>query len=82
MERDPSSPGARSPYLVEARSGFSEGERAAEGRGCFWRGTLNADRKAHRKEASVRTQRLKGADDCKCSPRQPRLAAVPNPAGR
>ena len=31
-----------------ARSGFREGERAAEGRGCSWRGTLNADRKANR----------------------------------
>jgi hypothetical protein len=33
----------------EARSGFWEGERASEGRGCFERGTLNADRKANRK---------------------------------
>jgi len=29
---------------VEARSGFWEGERASEGRGCFERGTLNEDR--------------------------------------
>ena len=32
-ERDPSLPGARSPHLAEARSGFWEGERASEGRG-------------------------------------------------
>jgi hypothetical protein len=55
MERDPSLPGARSPYLVEARSG----ERASEGRGCSWRGTLNADRKANRKGASVQHLGLK-----------------------
>jgi hypothetical protein len=43
--------GDRSPHLEEARSGFWEGERASEGRGCFERGTLNADRKANRKGA-------------------------------
>ena len=43
MERDPSLPGARSPYLEEARSGFQAGERASEGRGCSWRGTLITD---------------------------------------
>jgi hypothetical protein len=59
MERDPSSPGARSPYLAEARSGFLEGECASEGRGCSWRGTLNADRKANRKGASVQHLGLK-----------------------
>ena len=37
----------------EARSGFLEGERASEGRGCFERGTLNADRKANRKGAAL-----------------------------
>jgi hypothetical protein len=37
----------------EARSGFWEGERASEGRGCFERGTLNADRKANRKGAAL-----------------------------
>src|SRR5260370_21841713 len=37
----------------EARSGFWEGERASEGRGCLERGTLNADRKANRKGASL-----------------------------
>jgi hypothetical protein len=43
----------RSPHLAEARSGFWEGERASEGRGCFERGTLNADRKANRKGAAL-----------------------------
>ena len=52
MEGDPDLLWGRSPYLAEARSGFREGERASEGRGCFWRGTLNADRKAYRKGAS------------------------------
>jgi hypothetical protein len=36
---------------LEARSGFWEGERASEGRGCLERGTLNADRKANRNGA-------------------------------
>ena len=58
MERDPSLPGARSPYLGEAHSGFLEGEPAAEGRGCFWRGTLNADKKAYQKGATVRHDRI------------------------
>ena len=48
-EKDPNSLWGRSPHLAEARSGFWEGERASEGRGCFERGTLNADRKANRK---------------------------------
>src|ERR1700733_11765885 len=52
-ERDPSLPGARSLHLAEARSGFWEGERASEGRGCLERGTLNADRKANRKGAAL-----------------------------
>ena len=43
----------RSPHLEEARSGFREGERASEGRGCLERGTLNADRKANRKGAAL-----------------------------
>src|ERR1700691_2855147 len=43
----------RSPHLAEARSGFWKGERASEGRGCFERGTLNADRKANRKGAAL-----------------------------
>jgi hypothetical protein len=30
-----------------------EGERASEGRGCFERGTLNADRKANRERAAL-----------------------------
>src|SRR6195952_5604164 len=50
-EGDPSLPWGRSPHLAEARSGFREGERASEGRGCLERGTLNADRKANRKGA-------------------------------
>ena len=37
----------------EARSGFWEGERASEGRGCLERGTLNADRKANRNGAAL-----------------------------
>src|ERR1700733_9789942 len=45
--------GDRSPHLEEARSGILEGERASEGRGCFERGTLNADRKANRKGAAL-----------------------------
>jgi hypothetical protein len=46
--------GGRSPHLAEApRSGFWERERASEGRGCFERGTLNADRKANRKGAAL-----------------------------
>ena len=35
----------RGPHLVEARSGIWKEERASEGRGCFERGTLNADEK-------------------------------------
>jgi hypothetical protein len=53
VEGDPSLPGGRSPHLAEARSGFWKGERASEGRGCFERGTLNADRKANRKGAAL-----------------------------
>src|ERR1700675_876506 len=49
-EGDPDSLWGRSPHLAEARSGFWKGERASEGRGCFERGTLNADRRANRKE--------------------------------
>src|ERR1700733_13163896 len=52
-EGDHSLPGGRSPHLTEARSGFWEGERASEGRGCLERGTLNADRKANRKGAAL-----------------------------
>src|ERR1700743_1837711 len=52
-EGDHSLPRGRSPHLAEARSGFWEGERASEGRGCFERGTLNADRKANRKGATL-----------------------------
>ena len=52
-EGDPDSLWGRSPHLAEARSGFSKGERASEGRGCFERGTLNADRKANRKGAAL-----------------------------
>ncbi len=52
-EGDHSLPGGRSPHLEEARSGFWEGERASEGRGCCERGTLNADRKANRKGAGL-----------------------------
>src|SRR5580692_4695872 len=52
-EGDPDSLWGRSPHLAEARSGFWKGERASEGRGCFERGTLNADRKANRKGASL-----------------------------
>ena len=44
VEGDQSLPRVRSPHLVEARSGIWEGERASEGRGCFERGTLNADK--------------------------------------
>jgi hypothetical protein len=36
-----------------AHSGFWEGERASEGRGCLERGTLNAERKANRKGAAL-----------------------------
>src|SRR5271169_183843 len=52
-EGDPDSLWGRSPHLAEARSGFWEGERASEGRECFERGTLNAERKANRKGTSV-----------------------------
>ena len=45
--------GDRSPHPEGARSGILEGERASEGRGCFERGTLNADRKANRKGATL-----------------------------
>src|ERR1700723_2057688 len=51
----------RSPHLAEARSGFWKGERASEGRGCFERGTRNADRKANRKEAPCSTVLPHGA---------------------
>ena len=52
-EGDPDSLWGRSPHLAEARSGFWKGERASEGRGCFERGTLNADGKANRKVAAT-----------------------------
>jgi hypothetical protein len=52
-EGDPSLSWGRSPHLEEARSGFREGERASEGRGCLERGTLDADRKANRKGAGL-----------------------------
>jgi hypothetical protein len=52
-EGDPDSLWGRSPHLAEAHSGFWKGERASEGRGCFERGTLNADRKANRKGAAL-----------------------------
>src|ERR1035437_3236086 len=39
------------------RSGFWKGERASEGRGCFERGTLNADKKG-KPEGSRTVQRL------------------------
>ena len=45
VEGDPNLLWGRSPHLAEARSGFREGERASEGRGCTWRGTLNARQK-------------------------------------
>ena len=45
VEGDPNLLWGRSPHLTEARSGFREGERASEGRGCTWRGTLNARQK-------------------------------------
>ena len=35
----------RSPHLEQARKRIREGERASEGRGCTWRGTLNARQK-------------------------------------
>src|SRR5580692_1117028 len=60
-EGDPDSLWGRSPHLAEARSGFSKGERASEGRGCFERGTLNADRKANRKEPPCSTAFPHGA---------------------
>jgi hypothetical protein len=53
VEGDPNLLWGRSPHLEEARSGFWKGERASEGRGCFERGTLNADRKANRKGAAL-----------------------------
>src|SRR6202522_1265767 len=52
-EGDPNLFWGRSPHLAEAHSGFWKGERASEGRGCFERGTLNADRKANRKGAAL-----------------------------
>src|SRR5882757_1737798 len=52
-EGDPDSLWGRSSHLAEARSGFWKGERASKGRGCFERGTLNADRKANRKGAAL-----------------------------
>src|SRR5580658_1649562 len=54
-EGDPHLLWGRSPHLKEARSGFWKGERASEGRGCFERGTLNADRKANRNGAALFT---------------------------
>src|SRR5271168_5385261 len=53
VEGDPDSLWGRSPHLAVARSGFWKGVRASEGRGCFERGTLNADRKANRKGAAL-----------------------------
>ncbi len=47
--------GDRSPHLEEARSGFWAGERASEGRGCFERGTLNADRRQTGREPPCST---------------------------
>jgi hypothetical protein len=52
-EGDPNLLWGWSPHLAGARSGFWTGERASEGRGCFERGTLNADRKANRKGAAL-----------------------------
>src|SRR5580658_10050558 len=52
-EGDPDSLWGRSPHLAEAHGGFWKGERASEGRGCFERGTLNAERKANRKGAAL-----------------------------
>jgi hypothetical protein len=60
-EGDPNLLWGRSPHLAEARSGFWKGERASEGRGCFERGTLNADRKANRKEPPSSTVLPHGA---------------------
>jgi hypothetical protein len=60
-EGDPDSLWGRSPHLAEARSGFWKGERASEGRGFFERGTLNADRKANRKEPPCSTAFPHGA---------------------
>ena len=45
----------------EARSGFWEGERASEGRGCLERGALNADGKANRKGAALFNGHSSGA---------------------
>src|ERR1700693_1319248 len=50
--------GQESAPLEKARSGFWEGERASEGRGCLERGTLNADRKANRKGGPVQRPSL------------------------
>src|ERR1700733_12748472 len=60
-EGDPNWFWGRSPHPAEARSGFWKGERASEGRGCFERGTLNADRKANRKGAALSTAFPHGA---------------------
>src|SRR5258708_21661069 len=60
-EGDPSLPGGRSPHLAKARSGFWEGERASEGRGCFERGTLNADRRQTGREPPCSTAFPHGA---------------------
>src|ERR1700723_4689820 len=60
-EGDPDSLWGRSPHLAEARSGFWKGERVSEGRGCFERGTLNADRKVNRKEPPSSTVLSHGA---------------------
>jgi hypothetical protein len=52
VEGDHSLPGGRSPH-PQGPGESLEGERASAGRGCFERGTLNANRKANRSGASL-----------------------------
>ena len=51
-EGDPNLFRGRSPHRREARSGSQKRERAIAGRGCFERGTLNADRETNQSGAT------------------------------
>src|ERR1700722_12654130 len=75
-EGDPDSLWGRSPHLAEARGGFWKGERASDGRGCFERGTLNADRKGNRKGATLSNSLHHGASR-KSQLRNSRVKAPP-----
>jgi hypothetical protein len=72
-EGDPDLLWGRSPHLARGAADVREGERSSEGRECFWRGTLNADRKANQKGASpVQRDGPQGAERLQSQTAQPR----------